>query len=169
MQESGKEARPAEAATGSTGATGASSTVMDQAKQLGTKMEQKASEFRDAAAKYIPPSISVIIILLVTLFLSNWARRATKAGLERAKFDATLGKFFANAVRWIILTIGVLFCLSVFGLNPTSLAALFGAAGLAVGLALQGSLGHMAAGVMLLVFRPFKVGDSVMVAGQSGT
>jgi small conductance mechanosensitive channel len=142
---------------------------MDQAKQLGTKVEQKATEVKDLAAKYVPPSISVIVILVVTWLLSNWVRRTTRSGLERAKFDPAMGKFFATAVRWIVLTIGVLFCLNVFGLNPTSVAVLFAVTGLAAGLALQGSLGHMASGLMLRMSRPFKAGDVVTVAGQLGT
>ena len=59
-------------------------------------------------------------------------------------------------------------CLSVFGVETTSFAAVIGAAGLAVGLAFQGTLGNFAAGVMLLIFRPYKVGDVISVAGQTG-
>lgn len=161
----------AKAATGSTGATGASGpTGKDKDKHTtGTSIEQTVAAAKDIAAKYIPPSISVIIIMIVTWFISNWARRTLRAGLDRAKFDITLSKFFSNAVRWIILTVGVLFCFNVFEINTTTFAAVLGAAGLAIGLALQGSLGNMAAGVMLLVFRPFKVGDTITVVGQTGS
>jgi small conductance mechanosensitive channel len=157
-------------ATGATGATGSTGkpTIADLAQRAGTTAEDAARDFKEIAAKYLPPSITVIIILVVSWFLSSWARRAMRKGLDRARFDPTLGKFFSNTVRWLILTIGVLFCLNAFGINTTSFAAVLGAAGLAVGLALQGSLGHMAAGVMLLVFRPFKVGDAISVAGQTG-
>lgn len=162
-------------ATGVAGSSGAAAATGDSGKPDHPKpvdhfqsMEQVISTAKDLAAKYVPPSISVIIILIVAWFVSNWARRTLRAGLDKAKFDTTLSKFFSNAVRWIVLTVGVLFCLNVFDINTTTFAAVLGAAGLAIGLALQGSLGNMAAGVMLLVFRPFKVGDTITVVGQTG-
>lgn len=157
------------AAPAATGATGNVANQPPSDGSPGQKQPDHPGSVRDIAAKYVPPSASVIVILIVSWFLSGWARRAMRKGLEKAKFDPTLGKFFSNTVRWIILTIGVLFCFNVFGINTTSFAAVLGAAGLAVGLALQGSLGHMAAGVMLLIFRPFKVGDVITVGGQTGT
>lgn len=150
-------------------ATGEGNSIKKTAEKMAQTVEGRAKEFKELAAKYVPPSISVIIIMIVAWFVSGWARRTVRRGLERAKFDPTLGKFFSNSVRWIILTIGVLFCLNVFDINTTTFAAVLGAAGLAIGLALQGSLGNMAAGVMLLVFRPFKVGDTITVVGQNGT
>ncbi|MBX3376574.1 MAG: mechanosensitive ion channel [Phycisphaeraceae bacterium] len=143
-------------------------SMLDQVEKFGVTTEERAHEIKETVAKYLPSSITVIIVLIVAWILSSWARRAMRRGLERAKFDPTLGKFFSNIIRWLILTIGFLFCFSIFGINTTSFAAVLGAAGLAIGLALQGSLGHLASGVMLLVFRPFKVGDLVNVSGQLG-
>lgn len=143
-------------------------SMLDHVEKFGIKTEERAHEIKETIAKYLPSSITVIIVLIVAWILSSWARRAMRRGLERAKFDPTLGKFFSNIIRWLILTIGFLFCFSIFGINTTSFAAVLGAAGLAIGLALQGSLGHLASGVMLLVFRPFKVGDLVNVSGQLG-
>ena len=77
--------------------------------------------------------------------------------------------FFGNIVRYFVLTITVLAVLSEFGIETTSLVAVLGAAGLAVGLALQGTLSHLAAGVMLLLFRPFRIGQHVQVGGTDGT
>jgi small conductance mechanosensitive channel len=71
-------------------------------------------------------------------------------------------------VRWAALVLGVVAALSIFGIAPTSLAAVVGATGLAIGLALQGSLSNLAAGIMLLLLRPYKVGDVVNLAGQLG-
>jgi small conductance mechanosensitive channel len=88
--------------------------------------------------------------------------------MGRARIDATLSRFAAKASRWAILVLAVLGCLGLFGINVTTFAALIGAAGLAIGLAFQGTLGNLAAGVMLLVFRPFKVDDAVNVAGELG-
>lgn len=147
--------------TGQTGGTGHQATIKDRA-------EVAASTAATLVGKYAPPTLGVVVIMLVAWFLSTWARRAMRAGLARARFDPTLGKFLSNIVRWLIITMAVITCLNLFGIEQTSFAAVLGAAGLAIGLALQGSLSNLAAGVMLLIFRPFKVGDSVVVAGQSG-
>ena len=111
----------------------------------------------------------VLALFLVALMISRWVRNAVEAGLTRSKFDPTLTKFFANMSRYMVLLLAVLACLGVFGIETTSFAAVIGAAGLAVGLAFQGTLSNFSAGVMLLVFRPFKVGDFVGIGGEMGT
>jgi len=126
------------------------------------------SQVLDKVIEYGPRVAGAFLLLFVAYVLAGWAQRATTKGLVRAHFDATLGKFFANTIRWMIIAFSLLMSLSVFGVDTTSYAALIGAAGLAIGLGLQGSLANLAAGVMLLVFRPFKVGDAIVVAGQSG-
>jgi len=115
-----------------------------------------------------PRVLGVLALLFVAWVASRWLRRLVLSGLVRARFDQTLAKFFANATRWIILLLAVLACLETFGIKSTSVAAVVGAAGLAVGLGFQGSLSNLAAGVMLLVFRPFKLGDTVIVCGHLG-
>jgi small-conductance mechanosensitive channel len=77
--------------------------------------------------------------------------------------------FFASIARYFVLTVTVLAVLSQFGIQTTSLVAVIGAASLAIGLALQGTLSNLAAGVMLLIFRPFRIGHSVTVGGNTGT
>lgn len=111
----------------------------------------------------------VLVLLFVAWLVAGWVRRMTRRALERAQFDSTLTRFFANLARYVILIIAVLACLGIFGVETTSFAALLAAGGLAVGLAFQGTLSNFAAGVMLLTFRPFKVGDYVSVAGQAGS
>jgi small conductance mechanosensitive channel len=114
-------------------------------------------------------SIAKALVLLVVVWIvAGWARRMAVRGFEKAKFDATLSKFFSSLVRWIILLVGVLAILGIFGVETTSFAAMLAGAGLAVGMAFSGTLGSFAAGVMLLAFRPFKVGDVVNVAGVTG-
>lgn len=127
----------------------------------GMSLEQFAFEFGTRI-------LGVLAILVVALVLGRWLRRAITRSLERAKFDLTLSRFAGNAARYLLLVVAVLACLEVFGVRMTSLVAMLGAAGLGVGLALQGSLSNLAAGVALLVFRPFRVGDFVAVAGQMG-
>ena len=113
---------------------------------------------------------AILVIALMTLawMVSGWISQGVRGGLGRVRFDETLTKFVARLVRWLILLLAVLMCLSYFGVETTSFAAVIGAAGLAVGLAFQGTLSNFAAGAMLLVFRPFKVGDVVNTAGFVG-
>ena len=112
--------------------------------------------------------VGVLVALFLAWIFAGWTRRAILRALEKRKFDATLGKFFANLVKWAILAGAILGCLGVFGIQTASFAAVIAAAGLAIGLAFQGTLANFAGGVMLLVFRPFKVGDLVKVAGEIG-
>lgn len=130
-------------------------------------------ELRDMAlsmvADYGAGVAKVLLLLLFAWFVAGWVRRIVERSLTRVKFDATLTIFFASASRWLVLVLAVLGCLGIFGVETTSFAAVIGAAGLALGLAFQGTLSNFAAGIMLLVFRPFKVGDVVTIAGQTGT
>ena len=113
-------------------------------------------------------AFKVLALLLLAWFASGWVRRLVNRSLTRIKFDTTLTRFFASVSGWLVLLLAVLGCLGIFGVETTSFAAVIGAAGLAVGLAFQGTLSNFAAGIMLLVFRPFKVGDTVTIAGQTG-
>jgi len=112
----------------------------------------------------------LFVILLMTLSwtLSSWVSTLVRNAMTRVKFDETLTLFIARFVRWLILLLAGLMCLSYFGVETTSFAALIGAAGLAIGLAFQGTLSNFAAGSMLLIFRPYKVGDMVNVASYTG-
>jgi small conductance mechanosensitive channel len=110
-----------------------------------------------------------VLLLFIAWIIAAWAKRIVSRRFEAAKLDVMLGGFFASMARWLVLLVAVLACLGIFGVQTTSVAALVGAAGLAVGLAFQGSLSNFAAGMMLLVFRPFGIGDYVSVAGTSGT
>ena len=113
--------------------------------------------------------IGAIIILIIGRMIAAWAYKGVDRWLTKTgKVDATLRPFLAS-LRYFVLIVTVLAVLSQFGIETTSLIAVFGAAGLAIGLALQGTLSNIAAGVMLLIFRPFKVGDYVEAAGIAGT
>jgi small conductance mechanosensitive channel len=113
--------------------------------------------------------VGAFVLLFAAWVIAGWAVGLSTRALKRAKIDETLSKFLAPMVRWLILLLAVLACLSIFGIETTSFAAVLAAAGLAVGLAFQGTLSNFAAGVMLLVFRPFKVGDVVNISGETGT
>ncbi|MEM6332457.1 MAG: mechanosensitive ion channel domain-containing protein [Planctomycetota bacterium] len=107
-----------------------------------------------------------IVLFIIALIISGWLKSLLTRALTKAKFDETLTKFFGSMVRWIVLVVALLTCLTIFGIETTSFAALIAAAGLAVGLAFQGTLSSFAAGIMLLTFRPFKVGDVCVLDGQ---
>lgn len=110
----------------------------------------------------------VLVILFVALTVAGWMSSAVRTSLTKMKFDPTLSKFLAKLARWGVLMLAGLSCLGYFGVETTSFAAVLGAAGFAVGLAFQGTLSNFAAGAMLLLFRPFKVGDVVNLNGQLG-
>jgi small conductance mechanosensitive channel len=114
--------------------------------------------------------VAAIVILILGWVLANWAARWTRSALDHVRhFDETLKPLFSSLARYAILLAALIAVLQRFGVETTSLIALLGAAGLAVGLALQGTLSNVAAGVMLLLLRPFRVGDGITAAGQSGT
>jgi len=120
------------------------------------------------AVQYGTPAIGALALLFIAWVAAGIISRTVAAAMKRAKLDETLAKFFTKLTRWLVLLVGVVSVLGMFGVETTSFAAVIGAAGLAIGLAFQGSLSNFAAGVMLLVFRPFKVGDTVNIAGNTG-
>lgn len=110
------------------------------------------------------------VILFIGFTLAGFFKRRIIRLAEKSKhFDKTMGAFLANVVRYGILALTIIFVLQNFGFQTASLIALLGAAGLAIGLALQGVLSGVASGVMLVLFRPIRVGDFVEVNGQLGT
>lgn len=131
-------------------------------------MNDIAEMVRVPAAAYGLKIIAAIAIFLVGKWLSGVLSRAVGRVMGRAGTDEMLVKFVANLVYAALLAFVVLAALAQLGIQTTSFIAVIGAAGLAVGLALQGSLSNFAAGVMLIVFRPFKIGDFIEAAGTSG-
>lgn len=111
-----------------------------------------------------------IIILCLSYIVSVILRRSiTRIARSSGHIDTTTFAFLANVVQWILLIIALIAVLGLFGVQTTSLVAVLASAGLAIGLALQGTLSNIAAGVMLVIFRPFKIGDYIEVSGEAGT
>ena len=122
------------------------------------------------AVEYGLSLLGAIALVVAGFVVAGWARRATARGLARVdNIDPTLQKFLSSAVRYVVLVLVGVAVLNQFGIQTASLLAVLGAAGLAIGLALQGTLSDMAAGIMLLFFRPINVGDYVEAGGESGT
>lgn len=114
--------------------------------------------------------IGALVILFVGWIVSAWLqRRIMKMSRKHPQLDDMLFDFLASVVRYTVMGFTVLFVLNTFGVRTTSVVAVIGAAGLAIGLALQGTLSNVAAGVMLILFRPIKTGDFVEVADKMGT
>ena len=114
--------------------------------------------------------IAGIVILCAGWMLANAAARWTRAGLGRVRYmDPTLKPLIASLARYAILVFTLMAVLERFGVRTTSLIAILGAAGLAVGLALQGTFSNVASGVLLLLLRTFRVGEEISAGGCSGT
>ena len=136
-----------------------------------TKLAQEAWEWVvPQALEYGTNIVGALVILIIGLWiagrLSNWVR-SSLGRFER--IDSTLKPLFASMVRYTVIIITVIAILNQFGVQTASIIAVLGAAGLAIGLSLQGTLQNIAAGIMLLILRPFKVGDFVDAGPVSAT
>ncbi len=113
--------------------------------------------------------LSAVLVLVIGMSIIKLVTTLLRRALKRAVSDTTVRYYSLSATKILLWTVLVLILLGVFGIQTTSLVAVLGAAGLAIGLALQGSLSNFAAGFMLLLFRPFKAGDVVEVSGVTGS
>lgn len=114
--------------------------------------------------------VYALVILFVGWRVAKFVRRIVKQMLERTRrVEPTVHSFLSSLAYYFVLAFVVIAVLQLFGFQTTSIIAVLGAASLAIGLALQGTLTNLAAGVMILMFRPFRQGDFVTVAGESGT
>ena len=124
----------------------------------------------DKAAAFLPSAAGALLVLVIGLWLAGRIRKLVRQAMMRSdRLDPTLSGFLSSLVYYGLVALVVITTLGIFGVPTTSFAAIIGAAGLAIGLALQGTLGHVASGVMMLGFRPFDVGDYVEAAGVEGT
>ena len=114
--------------------------------------------------------LGALLVLIIGLRIAGWlAGLVRSAALKREGIDDTLGNFFASLVRWAITAAVLIAVLQVFGVQATSFVAVLGALTLAIGLSMQGALGNIASGVMIMLFRPYKLGDYIEAAGVAGT
>ncbi len=137
---------------------------------MGDSAQQITDEIIKLLTAYGLDVVGAVVILIVGWIAAGWAERVVGRMLGRSQYaDETLRSFFGNLVRYTVLIFTVLAMLDQFGVQTASLLAVFGAGALAIGLALQGRRSNVAAGVMLLIFRPFKIGDYIEAAGHGGT
>lgn len=127
------------------------------------------ARFLTYVAEYGLRVIAAIVILLLGLWLAKRLSRLLVVALEKKNTDATLTGFLSSMVYGALVVFVVIAAVGKLGVQTTSFVAVIGAAGLAVGLALQGSLSNFASGVLLILFKPFKAGDFIRAGGESGT
>jgi small conductance mechanosensitive channel len=148
-------------------------TLIDQVRDLAGGDSELLRHAADAAGGLAMNLAMAGATLLGTLWAARWLSALTADGIARAHrhrpTDTTLQSFAASLVRYLVVVVGMIAVLQELGFKATSVIAVLGAASLAIGLALQGALSNVAAGVMILILRPYRVGDAVEIHGQQGT
>ena len=133
-------------------------------------MAQLWSDYGDEVLGFGAQAVGALIVLIIGLRVAGWLGRLVRTiSMKQESIDDTLGNFFGSMVRWAVTAAVFIAVLQVFGEPATSFVAILGALTLAIGLSLQGALGNIASGVMIMIFRPYKLGDYVEAAGAAGT
>lgn len=132
-------------------------------------MEPIISMLTENGTEFALNLIAAIVIFIVGRWVAKALHKLSIKAMERAKLDALLVRFISNIVYVMLLVFVILAAIAQIGVQTTSLIAVLGAAGLAVGLALQGSLANFAAGVLIIIFRPYKIGDFIDAGGIAGS
>ena len=115
-----------------------------------------------------PKVIAAILIWIIGSWIIKMIIKGIRKAMTKANYDESLKKFLLNLITWVFKIVLILIVLGTVGVETTSFAAVLAAAGLAVGLALQGSLGNFAGGVLLMIFKPIKIGDLIEAQGEIG-
>lgn len=131
-------------------------------------METYFNQFKAMAFAYAPNVVLALLTLIIGFWVANKASHILSLALHKRKVEETVIPFLVSVVSVVLKVMVLISVASKFGIETTSFVALVGGAGLALGLALQGSLSHFASGVMIMVFRPYKSGDLITVAGFTG-
>lgn len=131
--------------------------------------EQHIERIIGIVIEYTPNIISAILVLIIGLWVIKRLSKIATKTMERRELDVSLRTFLRSLISIGLKVILIVTVAGMIGIGTTSFVTILGAAGLAVGLALQGSLSNFAGGVLLLIFKPYKVGDTIEVLGQTGT
>lgn len=122
----------------------------------------------ELATTYVPKIIGAIAIWIIGSWVIKKLVKTTKKVMSKQNYDESLQKFLLNLIGWVLKIILILSVLGTLGVETTSFAAILAAAGLAIGMALQGSLGNFAGGVLIMIFKPIKIGDLIEAQGELG-
>ena len=133
-------------------------------------MEFDLAEHGPMLLNYGLKVLGALAVLIIGLRIASWLGGLVRdQATKRETIDDTLGNFFGSLVRWGVTAAVFIAALQVFGVEATSFVAVLGALTLAIGLSLQGALGNIASGVMIMIFRPYSLGDYIEAAGAAGT
>ncbi|MEO1576833.1 MAG: mechanosensitive ion channel domain-containing protein, partial [Pseudomonadota bacterium] len=133
------------------------------------EMQELIERGQELAVQFAPKIVAAIVVFIVGRWAAKILSRLARKAVGKVGGDAILVNFLGNLVYMALLAMVVVAALGQVGVQTTSFIAMLGAAGLAIGLALQGSLSNFAAGVLIVVLRPYRVGDFIEAAGVSGT
>ena len=131
-------------------------------------MEAYIESLKELLIEFTPNIIIAFAILIIGLFVINLIIKTSRKLMLKGGVDITLQKFLGNLIGWVLKILLFITVVSKLGIATTSFTAIIAAAGLAVGLALQGSLANFAGGVLIMIFKPFKIGDLVEAQGEIG-
>jgi small conductance mechanosensitive channel len=123
----------------------------------------------DLLILYAPKLIMAILIWIIGSWVARMILKGIKKAMDKGDYDISLKKFLDNLISWILKIVLIVVVLGTVGVETTSFAAILAASGLAIGLALQGSLANFAGGVLIMLFKPIKVGDFIEAQGEAGT
>lgn len=140
----------------------------DEVMDIGSTVTNYLGLALDSVVKYAPTILIALVILWIGMRIIKAIVKLADKGMASRDLDISLRGFLGNLLSWVLKIALFLAVIGYLGFQTTSLLALFGAAGLAVGLALQGSLSNFAGGVLLMIFRPFKIGDKITSQGHTG-
>jgi small conductance mechanosensitive channel len=153
--------------------TAAAAAIAQPARGAGGGKDTFSLDFAQQIAElYLIPFGTKILVAILVFFIGRWIARLVVRALvrlmDRGRVDVSLAKFLSDVIYAVMLVVVVTAALDTMGVRTTAVLAVLGAAGLAIGLALQGSLSNFAAGVMLIVLRPYRVGDQVVIGKHVG-
>ena len=131
-------------------------------------MEEYIEKLKELLVEYTPQVLVALAILVVGLFAITIVVKTVRNILKKRNVDVTLQKFLGDLISWALKLLLFITVIAKLGIETASFAAIIAAAGLAVGLALQGSLGNFAGGVLIMIFKPFKIGDLIEAQGEIG-
>lgn len=151
-------------------------TIKDAVDDLVQHPEETASKIGEffqnmlnAIINGIPTIILAIVVLIIGIIITKLVLKLLSKGLDRTRLDLTVNNFVKQCCKIVLYVLLITIVLSVLGIPATSIITVIGTAGVAIGLALQSSLSNVAGGIMLLINKPFKIGDYILVGGVSGT
>ena len=127
------------------------------------------NSFWELIINYSPKLVSAFLVLFIGLYVIRFINRMVRRVMIKRELDPTLSKFLADILLWVLRVLLFVTFISKLGIETSSFVAILGAAGLAVGLSLQGSLSNFAGGMLIILFKPFRVGDTIEAQGVIGT